>query len=633
MIGARMDERGHPAGKPGPRTGTTPRVRAPSKALGRLVPVAALAVFAALAGLFKIKSYDVFWHLATGRWIAAHGQIPRSDPFRFTSHGAPWVDHEWLFQVLLHGAERLAGLDGLIVLRSVAAVALAALLLVTVRRSGAPTPWAVVAVLAAVLGARPRLFLRPELVTLLALGLLLLLLQELRRAGGRRRIVLAAEIVVLAVPWANAHPGSLAAPVVAGAFLLGCRLPGGRPGRRGGAEPMPWALVFGLPAALALALLATPNGWHILAVPAAIGSSLHDLAGINPEWLPLWNPAIAHDSVYLFVAAAALVLLAAAALRRAHRLDPATGLAALALATLASSSIRHQALFYVGAVPFAGECLADLARTAGIGRAAEAPHPAADASTASGRRMALLSVVLCAVAAGWVLAPPTRGPLAPLQGRYHPGLGLEPARFPVALADRIGDWPGLGPLYNNVAWGGYLLWRLYPPRQIFVDGRNEVDPGLLREIAAARRSSPAWHALLERYGVDGAVVRYDERRLQVLDPPLHPGGEPVVSWHTPHAVLFPREEFALVAWDDTGMLLVRRTAGRTARLAAEEYRFVHPEDWQATLERAAGDQELRDEVLAEVERRLAEGPPCRRAAELRDALRKLAEEQAPAPAP
>ena len=606
----------------------------------------ALLLFAAVAGLFKVKSYDVFWHLASGRWIVGHGGVPRTDPFRFTSHGTPWVDHEWLFQTLLYSVERLAGLNGLIVARAALAVTVAAILLVVLRRAGAPAAWAVFPVLVAVLGFRPRLFLRPELATLLCLSLLLLLLEELRRAGGRRRHALAAGIVALAVPWANAHPGALAAPIVAGAFLLGSRLPGGRPRewhRPTGDDarasspiawrPIPWPWVFGLPALMTLALLATPNGWHILAVPTAIGSSLRGLNAVNPEWLPLWKPSIARASVYLFAAAAALVTLALVTLRRTRRLDPATGLAAAALAALASTSIRHQALFYVGAAVLAGECLADLARS-------RSPAAALSKNPARPRRTAHLATVLCLLAVAWALVPPSRGPLAPNQGLYHPGFGLQPGRFPTGLADRVAEWterlnrpaePGepLGPLYNNVAWGGYLLWRLYPPRQVFLDGRNEVDPELLRALDTARRSNDAWSSLMSRYGVDGAVVRYDERRLDVLDPPERPGGRAVESHHTPHSVFFPRDEYALVAWDDVGMLLVKRTAARAALLARTEYRAVRPEDWRWMLERTAVDPAYRAEVLAEVERRLAEGSPesggaagapCTRAERLREVL-------------
>lgn len=600
-------------------------------------PAAALLFFAAVAGAFRVRAYDLFWHLAAGRWIVEHRRPPRSDPFRFTHDGAPWIDHEWLFQVVAYGLERLAGTSGLGLLRSAAAVALAGLLLAALRRSGAPVAWAVPAVLAALLGARPRLFLRPELVTLLAIPLLLALLQELRRSKGRRRLALSALAVALVLVWANAHPGALAAPPLALAFLVGTRLPGGlaADGTRAGVRPVPWRLVLGLPLALAAVLLVNPYGAAIVSVPGAIGASLEELGGVNPEWLPLWHPWIARDSLYFFTVAGALAALALVTFRRTRRLDPATGLTTLALAALAATSIRHQSLFYVGAVFFAGECLAALqiapfslgpstahrsAPCRSGGRGTPPPHPrAADAAGRVGGPV--LAIVLCLLAALWAAVPPTRGPLAPRQGRYTLGVGVEPGRFPEHLAGAVAaDWPEVGHLYNNVAWGGYLLWRLYPPRQVFVDGRNEVDPQILRELAAARRSSRAWEELLARYDVDGAVVRYEERPLTVLEPPAVEGGEPAVVRRTPHAVLFPRERFALVDWDDAGMLLVRRTPERAARLARVEYRFLDPEDRAWTLARAQRDPSFRAAALAEAERRLREGPPSRRARDLAAAL-------------
>ena len=596
---------------------------------------AALLLFAAVAGAFRVRAYDLFWHLASGRWIVEHGRVPRSDPFRFTNDGAPWVDHEWLFQVVVHGLERIVGVPGLELVRIAVAVGLAALLLTALQRSGAPVPWAVLAALVAVLGARPRLFLRPELVTLVALPLLLALLQEVRRSGGRRRAAWVAAVALLVPLWVNAHPGALAAPPIALAFLVGSRL-----GRGDGrdAPPLPWALVAGLPAVMAAALLLNPYGAAVFEVPSAIGASLDELGGVNPEWLPIWHPWIARDSLYFFAAVAGHAALAVVTWRRVGRLDPATGLPALALLALAATSIRHQALFHVGAAFFAGECLRTspfslVPSSPSRGRGTPPPDPRVADSRTRGtpppesftvdrRRASRLAAALCLLAALWAAVPPGRGPLAPRQGRYALGFGLEPNRFPVHLAEAVArDWPELGPLYNDVAWGGYLLWRLYPPRRVFVDGRNEVDPEILRELAAARRSSRAWDDLLARHDVDGAVVRHDARRMTVVEPPAAPGGEPAVVRRTPSSVLFPRDRFALVAWDDAGMLFVRRTPERAARLAGVEYRALDPEDPAWTLARAGRDPAFRAAALAEAERRLRAEPFSRRAAELAAALR------------
>jgi len=149
------------------------------------IPTIALFLFAAAAGTFRLRAYDLFWHLASGRWILEHRALPATDPFRFTSEAAPWVDHEWLFQIVARFVETLAGMDGLVVLRAATVVLLAAVVLLSIRRSGAPVPGAVIVVAAAVLLARPRFMVRPELFSLIALAVLLGLLQEYRHSSSR----------------------------------------------------------------------------------------------------------------------------------------------------------------------------------------------------------------------------------------------------------------------------------------------------------------------------------------------------------------------------------------------------------------------------------------------------------------
>jgi hypothetical protein len=153
---------------------------------------------------------------------------------------------------------------------------------------------------------------------------------------------------------------------------------------------------------------------------------------------------------------------------------------------------------------------------------------------------------------------------------------------------------------------------------VFWDLRVELDSRLLHAVAQARRDSRAWEALLRAYGVDAALLRYDERPR----PMAAPGGG-AVEHHTSSALYFPPESFALVYWDDAAMLFLRRTASRAVQLAREEYRFVQPEDWRATLDRAAGDPAARAGALAEVERRLNEDPSSVRARRLQAELRAL----------
>jgi hypothetical protein len=220
----------------------------------------------------------------------------------------------------------------------------------------------------------------------------------------------------------------------------------------------------------------------------------------------------------------------------------------------------------------------------------------------------------------WCLWPPTRGPLAPRQGRYSVGWGLEPGRFPEQAVDFIAQVPELGNLYNNVAFGGYLLWRLFPPRQIFNDGRNELNPDFLRELATARQDSQTWNGLLDRYEIDGALVRYDRRRRPVLEPPIVDGGEPQVVHLTSNTILFTPDRFALAHWDDVAMVFVQRDHAPPEWLARHEYRVIRPDDLEHLQWQLRQDPGLWEQAESEARRAVASGPDTRRAEAIADVL-------------
>ena len=65
---------------------------------------------------FILTDQDPYWHIAAGRWIVAHGEVPYHDVFSYTMTGAPWVPHEWLSEVILAVTYDQFGWAGLVVL-------------------------------------------------------------------------------------------------------------------------------------------------------------------------------------------------------------------------------------------------------------------------------------------------------------------------------------------------------------------------------------------------------------------------------------------------------------------------------------------------------------------------------------
>ena len=71
--------------------------------------LALLCGFAFLSVCFPVVNTDIWWHLASGRWILEQGSFPASDPFSAGAAGQKWTDVHWLFQVIAYGIHSAGG--------------------------------------------------------------------------------------------------------------------------------------------------------------------------------------------------------------------------------------------------------------------------------------------------------------------------------------------------------------------------------------------------------------------------------------------------------------------------------------------------------------------------------------------
>ena len=187
---------------------------------GRL---AALGLAAIATALFALATFspavlsdgDTFSHLATGEWIIVHGAAPRADPFSHSMPGAPWVAHEWLSEVLLALAFRLAGWSGVVLLTGAAAAAAALIVGLSAARElrGAPLIATVglgLGLMTASLLARPHMLALP-IAAAWSAGLI-----AARDRGRAPPLALAA----LMTAWANMHGGFIFGLILIGPFAL-----------------------------------------------------------------------------------------------------------------------------------------------------------------------------------------------------------------------------------------------------------------------------------------------------------------------------------------------------------------------------------------------------------------------------
>jgi hypothetical protein len=67
-----------------------------------------------------------------------------------------------------------------------------------------------------------------------------------------------------------------------------------------------------------------------------------------------------------------------------------------------------------------------------------------------------------------------------------------------------------GPIFNWYDWGGYLIWKLYPERRVYIDGRADVyGDAFIEEFLRASKGQGDWRELLNRNGIRTVIVKPD----------------------------------------------------------------------------------------------------------------------------
>src|SRR5215472_13567063 len=61
-----------------------------------------------------IGEHDIWWHMLNARHLLQHHAFTRVDMYSFTAAGSPWLDHEWLSEIVFYLGYNSFGLRGLL---------------------------------------------------------------------------------------------------------------------------------------------------------------------------------------------------------------------------------------------------------------------------------------------------------------------------------------------------------------------------------------------------------------------------------------------------------------------------------------------------------------------------------------
>ena len=226
--------------------------------------------FAFLSGSYPVRESGLWMHLALGRLLGAGEYQFGVDPLSYTTTGVYWVNHAWLFDLVLYVVyQHLGGVA--VVLFKAATVPLLAGVWLSCRRRFTSVAGPAAATVLGVLALAPRLQLQPQLCSMVLLALTVAILAihiDPNRPKSRRVWVL----VPLFTLWVNLDEWFFLGPLALTLFWVGEQLTG---------PPRERPLSLGLVGAGLLACLLSPHFVFAFALPAEVspavlGSGLRD---------------------------------------------------------------------------------------------------------------------------------------------------------------------------------------------------------------------------------------------------------------------------------------------------------------------------------------------------------------------
>ena len=442
----------------------------------------------------ELVDSDTWWHLKTGELIAASRQIPRTDPFSAINAGRPWVNFEWLAQLVFYMVYRLAGPRGLVL---GAMLALGAAFLAA---AGAGLEWkkpllGSALLTLSVIAASDRYLVRPEIFSYLLLGLFICILQRYCQGQFAGLIFL---LPVLQILWENLHGGTWLGLAAMTAYLAGQSLlrwfPWPKAWKQAALDPVRFRRLLLAAGLVLLATLVNPWGPQTLGIIFRTQAHQFTMANIA-EWQRTytldhpWSPAVSAYWACFGLAAAGFLL-------NFRRLDLDHLFLALGIGFVSLLAVRNIALFALVALPVTARNLALAAEDFRLQGRLRSLHLAKLFRPARAAAM----VGLAGFCLGFTRQVVTDRYYLDQRTRVRFGWDVSSVVYPWPMLDFLARSGIQGPLFNDHDLGGFMIWRLWPQYRVFLDSRAFIyDPDYLAAYSRALHSDRGWKALSDRY--------------------------------------------------------------------------------------------------------------------------------------
>ncbi len=448
---------------------------------------------------------DIGWHIRAGELMLATHTLQRTDPFSSTMHGQRWFAWEWLYDLALGILHRAGSLNGVVWLCAVIVAATFTFVLSQLLKRGTGLLLAIVLMLLAEAAATIHLFARPHIVSWLFALAWFAALERWERGDAPRCLPWFFPVSTLL--WVNLHGGWLLGFALLAIYIVAAvleRLRASDPfvalRAVGRARAMAWA-----GGASALATLANPFGWRL---HEHIYRYLGDRYLMN-RIAEFRSPDFHGWAQRCFVIILLLTVVALAGHRRRVRLSHLlVALLAVYAGLLASRNLPVSSMLLVLVIgPMLWESLVSLANRPGAWEPLRggARRIVEFSSRMGAQELSLRGHAWPVISAVAALAVCLHGGW--IGSRHLINAKFDPTKVPAAAVDFLEAHPAQHPVFSTDSWGGYLIYRLYPSRQVVVDDRHDLyGSDRVREVLILMQGEPGWREVLESWHIQAVLL-------------------------------------------------------------------------------------------------------------------------------
>ena len=454
----------------------------------RLGEILFIAIFLALIGLGpKLMNIDgdLGRHITLGDYIITSKSIPTRDVFSHTKLGDPLTPHEWLADVIFALVHRVAGLNGVV---WITALVIGVSFWLVYKHSLNLSSMSLIALAGTILAAAAsslHWLSRPHIFTILFTVIWMIELEKFRIGISKNWIVFPLIMLV----WVNTHGA-----FIAGVLIWICYIVGYFIDHRESWEGIKSYIWIGL-SSLAVTIF-NPDGLGIWKTGFGFLGNRY-LVSHTAEYLP---PDFQHSSTWPFLIMIVLSVIMLALTRK--RLKMVHILLISGWTAMSLYSARNIPLYAVVVAPILVVESADFIRGNPISIIAEKFNAFQSRLVSIEKSLKggfWSSVVILAI--GILLL---MGYSLDFQDKGNQFLDDV---FPVEAVDWIKEKNIDGNGFNYFPWGGYLLYRIWPDKLVFIDGQTDFYGELLtRQYEQVIMLSPGWERVLDQYDVDWVIM-------------------------------------------------------------------------------------------------------------------------------